>query len=308
MATVSVMVDFQMDIVGLGYCGLDYLSLVPYIPRDDKVEILESLVQGGGPAATATCAAAQLGLQSAFMGTVGKDERGRSIIAGLNSAGVFTDRMRIRERGESPAAFCWTEASTGQRSIAWTRGEIAPLRPDEVDGELIRHARVLHLDGHQAEAAIHAAEIARANNVTVSIDAGTLVPGIERLLELSDIVIASEKFAERLTEDSNPERSVRKLFGGIRKFAAVTLGAAGCVGFDGTKFWNQAAFSVDVVDTTGAGDVFHGAFLYKYVKGGDWAECLRFASAVSAQKCTKFGGRTGIPTLAETKSFLRERS
>ena len=308
MATVSVMTNFQLDIIGLGYCGLDYLSLVPYIPCDDKVEILESLVQGGGPSATATIVAARLGLKTGFMGTVGIDERGRSIIAGLNSAGVFTDSMQIREQGESPAAFCWTEVATGKRSIAWTRGEIAPLQPDEIDAALLRHAKVLHLDGHQTEAAIHAAEIARAGSVVVSIDAGTLVPGIERLLELSDIVIASEKFAERLTGDSNPERSVRKLFGGIRKFAAVTLGAAGCVGFDGTRFWSQVAFPVDVVDSTGAGDVFHGAFIYKYVKDGDWSECLRFASAVSALKCTRFGCRTGIPTLAEAERFLRERS
>ena len=169
---------------------------------------------------------------------------------------------------------------------------------------VIEKSKVLHLDGHQTQAAIAAAKRARAKGVTVSIDAGTLVKGIEELLELCDIVIASEKFAANFTGDANPENSARKLFGESRKFAAVTLGSDGSVGFDGKIIIKQPAFPVKVVDSTGAGDVFHGAFIHQYVKGGGWADCLRFAAAVSAMKCMKFGGRTGIPTLAETEKFL----
>jgi sulfofructose kinase len=296
------------EIIGLGYCGLDYLSIVPEIPLDDKVEIIESLIQGGGPAATATYAAARLGASSAFTGSVGADERGKEIIAGMTSGGVNTKSLTVRDKGESPAAFCWTEATTGKRSIMWTRGTAAPLSKDEVDVELIKNAKVLHLDGHQMEAALYAAKIARANGVTVSLDAGTLVPKIERLIELSDIIIASEKFAAKFTEETDPEIAVKKLFAENCKFSAITLGSAGCVGFDGCEIFRVPSFKVDVIDTTGAGDVFHGAFAYKYINGGSWLECAKFASAVSALKCTKFGGRTGIPTLAETKKFLLETS
>jgi sugar/nucleoside kinase (ribokinase family) len=138
------------------------------------------------------------------------------------------------------------------------------------------------------------------------LDAGTIVPRIEELLALADIVIASEKFAGRFTGDADPETAMKKLFSANTKFAAVTLGAKGSIGFDGRKIYRQPALPVETVDTTGAGDVFHGAFAYKYVNGGDWAECLRFAAAVAALKCTKLGGRTGIPTIAETEFFLQE--
>ena len=294
------------DIIGLGYCGLDYLCLVPRIPVDDKVETLANLTQGGGPAATATFAAARLGAKTAFIGATGDDERGRSILTGLRDGGVNTDAIAIRSGTESPAAFCWTEKSTGHRSIVWTRGGVKPLSPEETDFTMIKSAKILHLDGHQTATALHAAQIARKNGVTVSIDAGTIVPDIEKLLALADIVIASEKFAERLTGDVNPEKSVRKLFCGNCRFAAVTMGIHGSIGFDGRTIFEKPAFKVKVVDTTGAGDVFHGAFAYRYLNGGNWSECLCFAAAVAALKCTGFGGRTGIPTLAETERFLQE--
>jgi len=296
----------KLDMVGLGYCGLDYLCLLPGIPLDDKVEILESLTQGGGPSATATYAAARLGSATAFASAVGDDERGRQILAGLREGGVDVGAIAVRPGAESPAAFCWIDAPTGKRSIAWTKGAAVPLAPGELDLELIGKAKVLHLDGHQTKAALAAAAHARSKGVDVSIDAGTLVPDIEKLLELCDIVIASEKFAARFTGDSDPASSVRKLFGSNRKFAAVTSGSEGSVGFDGETLFRQAAFPVKVVDSTGAGDVFHGAFVHRFAHGGTWADCLRFAAAVAALKCTKFGGRTGIPTLAETEMFLKE--
>jgi len=292
------------DFIGLGYCGLDYLSLLPTIPQDDKVEIISSLVQGGGPAATATCAAAKLGAKTAFVGSVGSDPRGREIVEQFRLMKVDTSALLCRETGESPAAFCWTEQATGKRSIAWTKGSISPLKPEEIDVSLIRSARLLHLDGHQTEAAIFASQQARAAGVTVSLDAGTLVNGIDKLLELSDIIIASEKFAERYTGLSQPEESVKLFSGANCKFSAVTLGARGCVGFDGTELFKLPVFKVKVVDTTGAGDVFHGAFAYKYMNGGTWRECARFASAVSALKCTALGGRTALPDAATVENFI----
>jgi sulfofructose kinase len=294
------------EIVGLGYCGQDHLCLLPYIPVDDKVEIIQSLSQGGGPAATAIYAAQRLGGATAFVGAVGDDEQGQAILDGLKNAGVDVGAVRIRKNSASPAAFCWIGKSSGKRSIAWTRGDVKPLAPHEIDVALIAGAKVLHLDGHHTEAAIHAAKTARANGVTVSIDAGTMLPNIANLVELADIVIASEKFAEKFTCEKSAETAVRRLYKGNCRFAAVTLGSAGCVGFDGKTILHQESFKVDIVDTTGAGDVFHGAFAYKYVNGGNWCECMRFATAVAALKCTKFGGRTGIPTLVEVKRFLQE--
>ena len=170
----------------------------------------------------------------------------------------------------------------------------------------LRDSGLLHLDGHHTDAAIHAAKIARDSGTAVMLDAGTMVPRIDELLVLADIVIASKKFAERFTGKEKVETALKIMFTRNTKFAVVTLGPHGSMGFDGKTFYHQPSFPVEVIDTTGAGDVFHGAFAYRYVNGGDWQACLRFATAVAALKCTKLGGRTGIPTLAETEHFLQE--
>jgi ribokinase len=293
--------------MGIGYCGMDYLCRVPYVPHDDKVELVESLIQGGGPCATAIVAAARLGAKTTFFGAVGDDERGAQIIRGLDSEGVDIRCIKIRRGAESPAGFCWIEQKSGKRSIAWTRGTARPLSPREIDRNAIGKSGVLHMDGHQGQAAIAAAQTARKQGVTVSIDAGTFVPEIETLLELSDIVIASEKFASRYTGEADMAAAVKKLFKGNRRFSAVTMGRAGSVGFDGKTLFKCPAFKVDVVDTTGAGDVYHGAFIFEYARGSAWAECMRFAAAVSALKCTRFGGRTGIPNLKTAERFMRQQ-
>lgn len=298
------MPDGVFDLIGLGYCGVDYSCLLPRIPIDDKVEAVKTSIQGGGPAATATCAAARLGAGAAFIGTVGDDLRGRAILDAFKADRVDTSGVVSRKGAESPCAFCWSD-SGGRRSIAWTRGDARPLEPCEISEALIASCKLLHLDGHQATAAIHAAKIARRDGVTVSIDAGTIVPGIEELLDLSDIVIASEKFAERFTGLKDPKESVKKLFGSNCRFSGVTLGSEGSCGFDGRNSFHQPSFKVEVVDTTGAGDTYHGSFAYKYAKGGSWAECMEFAAAVAAMKCSVFGGRAGIPTLDLVESFLK---
>ena len=295
------------SLIGLGYCGWDHLCVVPHIPADDKVKILERLEQGGGPAATATYAAARLGIASAFWSAVGDDSQGDRIIAALAAAGVDVSGIRRRPGAASPTAYCWIEEQTGKRSIAWSHGEAAPLQPAELPWDELAAARLLHLDGHQTAAAITAADFARQHNVTVSLDAGTAVPGIEKLLDLADIVIASEKFAAAFSGQPDPRRAARQLFGcGTTRLAAVTLGARGAVAFDGVREYTQASFPVVVRDTTGAGDVFHGAFAAAFLHGLDWQQCLRQASMTAALKCTRLGGRTGIPDAAGLAAALKQ--
>ncbi len=297
----------NIKITGIGYCGMDYLCIVPWFPLDNKVEIINTLMQGGGPAVTAMVAAARLGASTAFFGAIGDDERGVQICNGLAAEGVGICGVKIRKKAESPAGFCWIDKKTGQRSIAWTGGNARPLSPREIDRAVILNSTVLHLDGHQTQAAIAAAKYARKHNVTVSLDAGTIVPGIDELLALADIVIASETFALRYTGEASPDTASKKLFTAGCRFAGVTLGKAGSIGFDGTNRFRCPPFDVDkVVDTTGAGDVYHGAFAFAYAQGRTWPECMRFATVVAAVKCTKLGGRTGIPDLKTTQKLMRK--
>jgi ribokinase len=125
--------DFFSPITGIGYCGMDYLCRVPYVPIDDKVELADSLIQGGGPCATAMVAAARLGANATFCGAVGDDERGARILRGLADEGVNTAGVKVRRKAVSPVSFCWIDAKTRDRSIAWARGTARPLGPREID-------------------------------------------------------------------------------------------------------------------------------------------------------------------------------
>lgn len=297
----------SVEIAGLGFCGLDYLCLLPQIPVDEKVEIIHSLEQGGGPAATAIVTAARLGAQTAFIGAVGDDGRGPAIIRGLKLENVDTEYIQIKNGKESPAAFCWIEQKSGKRSIAWSKGTAMPMDAAAIDPGFISSLKLLHLDGHNTEAAIRAARIAKDSGVTVSLDAGSLLPGIGELVELSDICIASEFFACNYTGENNVAKAAMKLFMPGKQLAAVTSGDKGVVAISPEGLIKKDAFKVPVVDTTGAGDVFHGAFSYAYIQGWGIEKCLDFASATAAIKCTGFGGRTGIPGRNEVINFLNKK-
>lgn len=296
----------QVEIAGLGFCGLDYLCILNHIPVDEKVEIMHHLVQGGGPAATAIVTAARLGAETAFIGAVGDDDRGTAIINGLKLENVDTGHIQVKYGKESPAAFCWIEKASGKRSIAWTRGTSLPMDPNRVDQDFIASLKLLHLDGHNMEAAIKAARIAKKCGVIISLDAGTLLPDIEILVGLADICIASESFAYKYTSENDKKKAAEKIFQTGCLVAAVTNGKEGvfAVTPDGNIEIN--AFRVPVVDTTGAGDVFHGAFAYAFIQGWEMDRVLKFASATAAIKCMKFGGRTGIPSVDEVFNFLKK--
>lgn len=291
----------------LGFASTDYLSLLPYIPMDDKVQMLEHLVQGGGPAATSAVAAARLGVKSAFAGIVGDDEPGKWLLRDFQKENVDISGIRVRENASSPVAYCWIDAPSGKRSVAWTRGSLTELQAEEVDKDAIQKAKMLHLDGHNPKGALEAAKFAASHHIPVNLDAGTLRDGLVELLPYVDILIASENFARQFSGEEDLEKALHKLASVGAEVTGVTMGSNGSMVLEREtgKILHVPAFQVKVVDTTGAGDVFHAAFGVRYLETKDLAECLRFASAVSAIKCGKLGGRSGIPSREETDQFLR---
>lgn len=299
----------KIDFVGLGFCSNDYISLLPEIPMDHKVQIIEHLVQGGGPAATATVAAARLGMKTAFISVVGNDDPGKRILQDFESEGINTSYMTVRPGFVSPIAYCWIEQPTGKRSIAWTRGNLAELDPaSEVNMDLIRNAKILHLDGHNTAAALEAAKEARKSGVLVNLDAGTLRPGVEEIMKYTDLLFTSEYFARTWSGEDDLEKALVKLSKIGARVTGVTMGSKGCIAWNNGEIIRCPAFKITAVDTTGAGDTFHGAFGVRYVETGDLHESMRFASAVSALKCLKLGGRTGLPTRKQVNDFLSQNS
>jgi sulfofructose kinase len=294
-----------VEIVGFGQCCLDYLALGDdYPPEDHKAEFRNLLIQGGGPVATALVCLARLGRKTGLIGLVGGDGFGREIRAGLEEEGVETSYLVTRENSSSQFSFILVNPHRSSRTIHWTRSTGAPLEPLELPVKLLSQAKVLHLAGLEAESSLAAARIAKEAGVKVVLDIGTLRDHTLELIGFGDHVIASEIFKETFAPGAEIEEAVRRLHGLGPEAAVITLGRAGSVGTQGREIFHQPAFPVRALDTTGAGDAYHGGYIQALLEGSDLEERMRFASAVAALGCTALGGRTGLPTRAGVDEFL----
>ncbi len=293
-------------ITGLGQASYDYIAITDsYPPEDTKQEILEWTECGGGPVATALVSLSRLGVKTRFMGRVSNDRSGRLIRAGLRHEGVDTRGLKTLKGGKSQTAFIVVSQKTGgKRTIFWQRPTVAPLGPDEISAAKIKTSDMLLLDGLMKEASIRAACTAKEAGVPVVFDAGTVRDGTLELLGLSDYIVASEKFARSFA--GGPKKALKKFRSFNPKAATVTLGAKGSVTSAGGGTFATPAFKVAAVDTTGAGDVFHGGYIYGLISGFDIRRTVEFASAFAALKCLKPGGRDGIPTLGETLKLMKD--
>lgn len=303
----------QYDVVGLGLATLDILVQTSRLPRSDDCFPIAALeMQGGGPVATALVTLSRLGSSCNYLGSLAADDTARQIIAELHRYGIETGHCPQRDEGVSSASVILVEQSNGQRAILFQKSTAADLQPEEVPEDLIKSARALHLDGFFTPAAIHAAQIARANGILVSFDGGAgelMWDELTELLPLVDILVVAKKFALDMTGTQDVLTAGTQLLETYRnQQVVITDGEHGSWYWDRNIHFHQPAFQVDVVDTTGAGDTFHGAYLYAVLQP-DWTPqyCLKFANAVAALKCTQLGGRKGIPTLAETLVFLNSR-
>lgn len=311
----------KADFVGVGFVSNDHLAILPFIPMDTKVRMIAHKILGGGPAGNSTAGAATLGLSAAFVGTVGDDADGRMILDDFAKQGVDTSLVKVRKGATSAIAYLWIEEKTGNRSCAWTREGLTELTADEITpdvAEVIRGAKILHVDGHNSAGAIAAAKVAKAAGVTIMYDAGTIREGMFELLELADLLICSGEYAvsvaagkDKLITDGYTEEeveaAVRKLYDKYRpKVCGATMGVRGSMCFDGENLVKCPAFKVEkVVDTTGCGDLFHTGFAVRYLETHDLLECQRFGAAVSALKCRGLSGRPpSAPTRAEVDAFL----
>lgn len=299
------------DIVGLGLATIDILTVVPRLPQpDDVFSASEIVLQGGGPAATALVAASKLGASSSYLGVLGQGQWGTIARDEFESYGVDSNYARLSAKGDQSLSVILIDEPSGRRSIMWKRGGLPDLQPEEVPVELIRSARALHLDGVYAHAARRAAQIAREAGVLVSFDggAGELWPDIEAILPLVDLLVVAHAFAELYTGERDPQAAGPAL---LEKYqpqqVVITDGENGAWYWDEEQALYQPAFRVPVVDTTGAGDTFHGAYLWAHLQGWEPQRCLAFAAATAAMKCRHVGGRAGIPGREEVELFLQNQ-
>jgi sulfofructose kinase len=295
-----------VQVVGLGQACVDYLGRLPSFPQEDqKSELLEIHKQCGGPASTALATLSRMGVKTSFLGSISDDAFGIQIVEGMREEKIDFSHLKITPGYTSQFAFIAINKNNGTRTIFWHRGSVPHLRAVDVDLSPFRASSTLHLDGLMVEASIEAARQARSMGWTVVMDAGTMRQGSMELVPLVDVLIASERFAEPLVgADAGNEKALKALHEVGPGRVVITLGAKGSIGWDGERGYFQKAYPVKAVDTTGAGDVYHGAYIFGLLQRWPMQECMRLASAVAALKCREVGARKGIPRLEEVKEFM----
>ena len=297
----------DIKVVGLGQACFDCLGRIPCFPDEDtKIELTDLHMQCGGPVASALTVLSGFGIRSSFIGSISDDYFGTEIVKNLRNESIDTTQLKITPGFTSQFAFISINRVNGNRNIFWKRSSAPFLTADEIDLTIFKNAEYLHLDGLMIDASIEAAKQAKKMGLKVVIDAGTLREGFLDLLPYADVLITSEKFAEAISGDNNfkPESALEKLKGISRADTIITRGTKGSIGLSGDKIITQPAFKIDAVDTTGAGDVYHGAYIYGLIMKWDMHACMRFASAVSAIKCKNVGVKNAVPGIEIIKNFM----
>jgi sugar/nucleoside kinase (ribokinase family) len=296
-------------VVGVGHCAVDYLGLLPRCPeRGESVEIAAFSQQGGGATATALATLATFGTTARFVGKISDDHFGDFIRLGLEGLGVDTSLVVVEEGKVSPFSFSAVEMDKGGRSVYWSRGNVGPLALADVPTEaVLAGADALIIDGMHREVQSHLAQRASRTGVKVIVDAGSFAADSRDLLTFGDVLVASERFASELAPAAELERSLHQLQELGPKTCVITLGPEGAVGIDADhEIHQEPAQCVDVVDTTGAGDVYLGALTYAILRNWPLARCMRFAGVAAGLKCQALGARAGIPELSQVLALAQK--
>jgi sulfofructose kinase len=301
-----------IDVIGLGASTVDVLSLVDHLPAEDEnMRAAGMSVQGGGPVATALVTLARLGARVAMIDMLGEDWRGALIRDEFAREGVDVSYLKTGEGWTSPTSCILVQQRDGARSIIWSPGNAPDFPPADLSRSALASAKILHVNGRHYEACMEAVHIARAASVQVSFDggAGRYRSELDRLIPLTDICIVALDFAEKYTGKSDIYEAAERLLESGPGLVVITGGTKGSWVFPrgGRSFHQPAYLMPKVVDTTGCGDSYHGAFLFGLLRGMEWGQTAVFASAVAAINSQQLGGRTGLPGYEQVRSFLADR-
>ena len=300
-----------IDILGLGAVTIDDLVYVESYPSADaKVPVLRSQRLCGGLTSTALVAASRLGLKTAYAGVLGTDELSNFLTECMKSQGVDMTGA-LRRPGVQPIhAFIVVDEAKHTRNVFVDLSGSSGADPFWPAEELLCSTKVLFVDHVGLPGMIRAAKICQENRTPIVADFESAVGAeFQELLGLVDHLILSQSFAETLTGEQNPAAAALALWGANREAVVVTGGSAGCwyIGKNApNKVRHQPAFKVDAADTTGCGDVFHGAYAAALAENCSLADRIVFASATAAIKATGPGGQSGIPSRLVVNAFLKE--
>jgi sulfofructose kinase len=300
----SGMTPTDCDVVGIGENSVDIVYRVAArLAANGKMPISRRTIRPGGQVATTLCTCAVLGLRSRYIGAFGSDDNAALIRTTLESHGVDTGSALVRQAPNRYAVILVEEA-TGDRTVLWQRDPALTLGTSDIEPALITRARLLHVDDVDEEVSIAAAQIARAAGVPVTTDIDHVSSRTGRLIDAATCAILAEPVPSALTGEADAERALRALRQRHRGMLCVTLGHRGAMLLDGDRLHRVQAHAVEVVDTTGAGDVFRGALIDALLRGDAPEDILRFANAAAAISCTREGAIGGVPTRQEIDDLV----
>ena len=298
----------RFHVVGMGLNSVDFLSVVSTYPESNsKTEILRFERSGGGQVATAMVALSRWGVHTKYIGKVGSDELGRFSLESIRQEGVDVSSVTTEPDTPSQLGNIIVEAASGDRTIFWRRDDRLMFREGELRKEEVCSGQLLHLDGHDIRAAIQCAKWAKEEGILTVLDADKVEPLTAELIQDIDFVVTSSRFPALFTGISDRDTALVELQRHTLGVLCTTLGPEGAMALIDGKILRVKGFKVDVVDTTGAGDVFHAGFIYGLLRNWEAMEILKFANAVAGLKCRDLGGRRAIPTLEETQNLLTQQ-
>ena len=300
------MTEIWWDVVGVGENSVDHVLRLPALPslaEASKIQVRSSTHEAGGQVVTALCTCTAMGLRASYIGAFGSDDDGQRVRRTLAARGVDLSDSVVRPVANRSAVILVDERN-GDRVVMGHRDAALALAPDALPRSTLTHARVVHVDGVDEAASLAAARLAREAGGHVTCDLESIGARTGELLRELTVPIMAQGLPEALTGESDPERALRRLEAPHARLRCVTLGAHGALLLDGDRVYHAAAPKVDVVDTTGAGDVFRGAFIVALLRGEAPEAILRFANAAAALSCTKPGALGGVPTLESVERLL----
>jgi sugar/nucleoside kinase (ribokinase family) len=287
------------DVVGFGLNSVDHLCIVPEYPRlDSKSEIVQYEQLPGGQVATAMIFLSRMGLSTKYIGKVGDDNLGRFCLQKLELEAIDISSIRIEKGARNQFSIIIVDRQSGERTVLCKRDSRLDFTEQELSEEAICAGKILHLDGNDP-ASLRAATWCQKHEIPVCIDLDQVTPNCKELIEQIDFLIVSSGFSSDYTGISDPIESFHALRRKFNGFLAMTMGCDGAMAWVGDRCIQFPKLLVKAIDTTGAGDIFHGAFIYGLLQNWPLNKIMGFANAAAGLSCTHVGAQQGIRSLSE---------
>jgi len=292
-------------VTAIGISVMDHIMIVNgFSEKEGSYHCENYLLQGGGMAATALCAASKLGCRTKLFSRIGNDLNGEALLKEMDDFGVDTSGVLKVKEGKTTASFVLVDKNTGEKQFFSEKIKTAYKDMIDFNPELLDGTKVLLVDGYWMEAAQKGAKWAKDNGIPVVGDFKHIYPGLDILLNYIDYLVIPSFFAAELTDLTEPEKMLFKLRNSYGCTPIITMGADGGIYLSEGEIFKYKPFPITCIDSTGAGDAFHGVFCYMMSCGLGIHKSIEYASAAGALNCRAIGGRASLPDRRELKDFL----